>query len=130
MQVKALAPQVMHASKIVFENPDSEAAREHYQLLKEDYQRQVEKLTKLVDSGVDPVLFIAASGTFTHTHVQAHMHMLAHAHTHTHTHRGAVKGRPEQSQGADACSVTTSASLCPHCQRCSHCQQSGGHHQE
>ena len=29
--------------------------------MKEDYQRQVEKLTALVDSGVDPVDFITAS---------------------------------------------------------------------
>lgn len=68
VQVKALAPQVRFASKMVFENPDSEAAREHYQLIKEDYQRQVEKLTKLVDSGVDPVMFLAASGTYLHLH--------------------------------------------------------------
>ncbi len=69
VQVKALAPQVRFASKMVFDNPDSEAAREHYQLIKEDYQRQVEKLTKLVDSGVDPVMFLAASGT---THTRTH----------------------------------------------------------
>ena len=29
--------------------------------MKEDYQKQVEKLTKLVDGGVDPVDFITAS---------------------------------------------------------------------
>ena len=39
-----------------------QAAKEHYQLVKEDYQRQVEKLTKLVDNAVDPVMFLAASG--------------------------------------------------------------------
>ena len=43
-----------------------QAAKEHYQLLKEDYQAQVEKLTKLVDSGVDPVMFLAASGELSH----------------------------------------------------------------
>ena len=38
-------------------------AKEHYELLKEDYQKQVEKLTKLVDGAVDPVDFMKASGT-------------------------------------------------------------------
>ena len=37
-------------------------AKEHYELLKEDYQKQVEKLTKLVDGAVDPVDFMKASG--------------------------------------------------------------------
>ena len=62
IQVKALAPQVQHAARIVFDNPNNEAAKEHYDLVKEDYQRQVQKLTKLVDSGVDAADFIAVSG--------------------------------------------------------------------
>jgi len=60
-KVKALAPQVAHAARIVLDNPDNEAAKDHYKLVREDYQRQVQKLTDLVDSGVDPVDFIAAS---------------------------------------------------------------------
>ena len=36
--------------------------KEHYELLREGYQRQVEKLAKLVDDAVDPVDFIKASG--------------------------------------------------------------------
>ena len=42
-------------------------AKDHYNLLKEDYQRQVEKLTKLVDGAVDPVDFVKASGEFVHS---------------------------------------------------------------
>ena len=37
-------------------------AKDHYDLIKEDYQKQVEKLTKLVDGAVDPVDFMKASG--------------------------------------------------------------------
>ncbi len=70
---------------MVFDNPDSEVAKEHYQLIKEDYQKQVEKLTKLVDSGVDPVMFLAASGktlTLTHSHTHSSQ-SLTHSFTHT-----------------------------------------------
>ncbi len=65
LQVRKLAPQIQHAARIVLDNPDNQEAKEHYQLLKDDYQRQVEKLTGLVDSGVDSVDFIAVSGTCT-----------------------------------------------------------------
>ena len=37
-------------------------AKEHYEMIKEDYQKQVQKLTQLVDSAVDPVDFMKASG--------------------------------------------------------------------
>ncbi len=111
--MKAIGPQIVFASKIVFENPDNEvyirtyihtyvhtyihtyvctyvhtyihtyththictlahihtstiylpsqAAKEHFSKLKEDYQKHVEKLTGLVDGGVDAVDFIRVSG--------------------------------------------------------------------
>ena len=40
-----------------------QAAKEHYNLVKEDYKKHLQKLTKLVDSGVDSVEFVAISGT-------------------------------------------------------------------
>ena len=39
-----------------------QTAKEHYKLIKEDYEKEVQKLTKLVDGAVDSVDFIAASG--------------------------------------------------------------------
>ena len=45
-------------------------AKEHYDMLKEDYQKQVQKLTKLVDSGLDTVEFLKASGE--RCHVMSH----------------------------------------------------------
>lgn len=41
-----------------------QAAKEHYELLKKDYQSQVEKLTTLVDGGVNTVDFLQVSGGF------------------------------------------------------------------
>ena len=40
----------------------NQEAKEHFDKLKADYQAQVEKLTNLVDSGVDAVDFIKVSG--------------------------------------------------------------------
>ena len=39
-----------------------QAVREHFQRVKEDYMKQVDKLTGLVDSGLDPLEFVEASG--------------------------------------------------------------------
>ena len=39
-------------------------AKDHFELLKEDYKKQVDKLTKLVDGAVDPVDFMKASGKY------------------------------------------------------------------
>ena len=39
-----------------------QAAKEHYMMLKEDYQKQVEKLTDMVDGGVDTCDFLQVSG--------------------------------------------------------------------
>ena len=43
-----------------------QAAQEHYDLIRADYQKEVQKLTKLVDGAVDSVDFIAASGQSTY----------------------------------------------------------------
>jgi hypothetical protein len=40
-----------------------QAAKEHFDKLKEDYQAQVEKLTNLVDGSVDTCDFLKVSGT-------------------------------------------------------------------
>ena len=48
--------------KMVFFFFFMKAAKEHFQKIKEDYQAQVEKLTALVDSGINSVDFIKVSG--------------------------------------------------------------------
>lgn len=60
-KIKSLAPQLVNASKIAFEDPDNEVAKEHFLKMKELYQTQVQELTSHVDSGVDAVEFLAAS---------------------------------------------------------------------
>lgn len=60
-KVKSMAPQIENASKILFENPEDEGAKEHFEKLKEDYQALVEKLTSFVDSGIDSSDFIKVS---------------------------------------------------------------------
>ncbi|KAL5479938.1 hypothetical protein EMCRGX_G023541 [Ephydatia muelleri] len=70
-KLKAVAPQVVYAAKIVYENPDSKEAKEHYDMLKEDYQKQVQKLTKLVDSGLDTVEFLKASESMLRDELEA-----------------------------------------------------------
>jgi vinculin len=60
-KVKKVAPQVEHAARIVLDNPDSEAAKENYDRLKEEYEMQVNKLTGLVHANMDTVEFLEAS---------------------------------------------------------------------
>nr|WEL12746.1 vinculin [Halisarca dujardinii] len=60
-KVTGLAPQVIHASKALYDNPGNQEVKEHYTLMKEEYQRQVQKLVKLVDGGTDAADFIRAS---------------------------------------------------------------------
>lgn len=60
-KVKKMGPQVVHAANILFNNPDNEEAKAHYETLSEDYREEVAKLQKLVDSAVDAVEFVSAS---------------------------------------------------------------------
>jgi vinculin len=60
-KVSSLAPQVIHASKALFDNPGNEEVKEHYTKMKDEYQKQVQKLVKLVDGGTDAADFIRAS---------------------------------------------------------------------
>ncbi|XP_003382439.1 PREDICTED: vinculin-like [Amphimedon queenslandica] len=60
-KAKALAPQVVHAARMLFNNPDNEVTKEHYGQIKDDYQGEVLKLQKLVDGAVDPVEFVSLS---------------------------------------------------------------------
>lgn len=60
-KVKKQAPQVVLASRMLFDNPDSEEAKKHYDVVKEEYEKQVKKLTKLMDETADTVEFLGAS---------------------------------------------------------------------
>ena len=52
----------MHVYLHIFHISLEKVAKEHYKQIKEDYENEVLKLQKLVDSAVDPVEFVAASG--------------------------------------------------------------------
>nr|XP_006817880.1 PREDICTED: vinculin-like [Saccoglossus kowalevskii] len=66
-QVRDMTPQVIHAGRILLENPDNEerlrhdAAREHFEMLKKEWTGNMEKLTGLVDEATDTVSFIKAT---------------------------------------------------------------------
>ncbi|XP_052235487.1 vinculin-like isoform X3 [Dreissena polymorpha] len=59
-QVNDLTPQVSTAAKIVFSNPDSQAAVEHFELLKKQWSDNMERLRGLVDEAIDTPALIKA----------------------------------------------------------------------
>ncbi|XP_078607598.1 vinculin-like isoform X13 [Branchiostoma floridae x Branchiostoma japonicum] len=58
--IRDLTPQIIHAGKILLDNPDNQAASEHFELLKREWMNNMDKLTSLVDDAVDTVAFIKA----------------------------------------------------------------------
>ncbi|XP_066290181.1 vinculin-like isoform X9 [Branchiostoma lanceolatum] len=58
--IRDLTPQINHAGKILLDNPDNQAASEHFELLKREWMNNMDKLTSLVDDAVDTVAFIKA----------------------------------------------------------------------
>ncbi|XP_060566170.1 vinculin-like isoform X8 [Ruditapes philippinarum] len=59
-QANDLTPQVMTAAKIVFNNPDNQAAVEHFELLKKQWSDNMERMRNLVDEAVDSTALIKA----------------------------------------------------------------------
>lgn len=52
----------MTAARIVFNNPDNQAAVEHFELLKKQWSDNMERLRNLVDEAVDSTALIKAEG--------------------------------------------------------------------
>jgi vinculin len=63
-QVNDMTPQVVTAARIVFSNPDNQAAVEHFELLKKQWSDNMERLRNLVDEAVDTSALIKAQGRF------------------------------------------------------------------
>ncbi|XP_041366229.1 vinculin-like isoform X3 [Gigantopelta aegis] len=59
-QVNDLTPQLVHAAKVVFSNPNNPAALEHFDLLKKHWTDNIERLRNLVDEAVDSSALIRA----------------------------------------------------------------------
>ena len=57
-----LTPQVTTAARIVFNNPDNQAAIEHFDLLKKQWSDNMERLRGLVDEAMDSTALIKAEG--------------------------------------------------------------------
>ena len=57
-----LAPQVVRAASVVLNNPDDAAAVEFYNLMKQQWTDNVEKMRVLVDESVDTQAFMKATG--------------------------------------------------------------------
>ena len=57
-----LTPQISTAARIVFSNPDNQAAVEHFELLKKQWNDNMERLRGLVDEAVDSTALIKAEG--------------------------------------------------------------------
>ncbi|XP_045177288.1 vinculin-like isoform X5 [Mercenaria mercenaria] len=59
-QANDLTPQVTTAARIVFSNPDNQAAVEHFELLKKQWSDNMERMRNLVDEAVDSTALIKA----------------------------------------------------------------------
>ena len=57
-----MTPQINTAARIVFNNPDNQAAVEHFELLKKQWSDNMERLRGLVDEAVDTTALIKAEG--------------------------------------------------------------------
>lgn len=62
LQINDLTPQVTTAARIVFSNPDNQAAVEHFELLKKQWSDNMERMRNLVDEAVDSTALIKAEG--------------------------------------------------------------------
>lgn len=61
-QVSQLAPQVVRAARVVLHNPGDEAAMEYFDLVKQQWTDNMEKMRTLVDESVDTQWFMKATG--------------------------------------------------------------------
>ncbi|KAK7099447.1 vinculin-like isoform X3 [Littorina saxatilis] len=59
-QVKDLTPQIVNAARVLFANPNNQAAIEHFELLKKQWTDNMERLRGLVDEAVDTAALIRA----------------------------------------------------------------------
>ncbi|XP_076450557.1 vinculin-like isoform X8 [Babylonia areolata] len=59
-QVKDLTPQIVNAARVLFTNPNNQAALEHFELLKKQWTDNMERLRGLVDEAVDTTALIRA----------------------------------------------------------------------
>lgn len=59
-QVKDLTPQIVNAARVLFTNPNNQAAVEHFELLKKQWTDNMERLRGLVDEAVDTAALIRA----------------------------------------------------------------------
>ncbi|XP_055899269.1 vinculin-like isoform X3 [Biomphalaria glabrata] len=59
-QIKDLTPQVINAARVLFSNPNNQAAVEHFDLLKKQWSDNMDRLRNLVDEAVDSEALIRA----------------------------------------------------------------------
>ncbi|CAL1528303.1 unnamed protein product [Lymnaea stagnalis] len=59
-QIKDLTPQVINAARVLFSNPNNQAAVEHFDLLKKQWSDNMDRLRNLVDEAVDSAALIRA----------------------------------------------------------------------
>lgn len=62
LQVNDLTPQVITAARVLFANPNNQAAVEHFDQMKSRWAGNVERLRALVDEAVDTPALINAEG--------------------------------------------------------------------
>lgn len=60
--MKDLTPQIVNAARVLFTNPNNQAAVEHFELLKKQWTENMERLRSLVDEAVDTGALIRAEG--------------------------------------------------------------------
>lgn len=61
VRIEGLTPQVVNAGRIVLANPENKTALEHFDTLKQDWTRNMDELTDMVDDSVDFATFMDAS---------------------------------------------------------------------
>lgn len=66
LQVTGLAPQVVKAGKVVLMNPGHEASVEHFNLMKQQWTDNVEKMKSIIDESIDTQSFMKATGKIIH----------------------------------------------------------------
>ncbi|BFZ04162.1 hypothetical protein BsWGS_07200 [Bradybaena similaris] len=59
-QIKDLTPQVINAARVLFSNPNNQAAQEHFDLLRKQWSDNMDRLRLLVDEAVDSEALIRA----------------------------------------------------------------------
>ena len=62
LQLTALGPQVVRAGRVVLMNPGHEASVEQFNLMKQQWSDNVNKMKEIIDNCVDTQAFMKASG--------------------------------------------------------------------